>query len=277
VIREAEFLMTNNTNNDFKAVDVCYMYDGSFYGMLSCVFESFELKEMPVQITSSEFSLFRIKYIETDEAKAQRILKGVAIKIGGEALKHIKLSFLANIENKEIALIHFLIEGFKYGRKFIQRIYTGFSPPSKVVVASAINNPYIAKLSKGIDLLTLEGHKFVQFVRFSEINGALVSIIEPENNVLPLLAEHFIDRFINEQFLIYDKTRKLGLIYTDNKARIEFIDYEMPVLSKEEKDYQKLWRLFYNTIAIKERKNERCRMNFMPKKYWKNMTEFLTE
>jgi len=112
-------------------------------------------------------------------------------------------------------------------------------------------------------------------VRFSEVNGALVSIIEPEHQVLPLLAEHFVERFPNEQFLIYDKTHSLGLIYTDKQAKIEHIEsYQMPKLSDEEKEYQKLWKLFYDTIAIAERKNDRCRMSFMPKKYWKNLTEF---
>ena len=40
-----------------------------------------------------------------------------------------------------------------------------------------------------------------------------------------------------------------------------------------EKEIQELWKTFYKTVAIKERKNERCRMNFMPKKYWKYIIE----
>ena len=145
-------------------------------------------------------------------------------------------------------------------------------------VRSAAKNSFIAKIAKGVDLLTLEAQRFIQFIRFSDFNGALISTIKPEHIVLPLLADHFIERYINEQFLIYDKTHRMGLIYTDHKARIEFLeDYAMPNLTEEEKSYQKLWRLFYDTVAIKERRNERCRMNFMPKKYWKNMTEFLKD
>ena len=34
-----------------------------------------------------------------------------------------------------------------------------------------------------------------------------------------------------------------------------------------------MWKTFYNTIGIEERKNNRCRMNFMPKKYWKYILE----
>ena len=264
-------------DSSFKTTDVCYRYDGSFYGMLSCVFESFQNKELPAQITCYDFSLFRIKSIETDDNKAKRILKAVAQKINPEALNYVKYTFLANIEAKEIALIHFLRDGFEQGNKFIQIINTGFSP-SRRVVAGALKNYHIGKIQKGIDLLTLESHRFVQFARFSDVDGALVSIIEPQNNVLPLMANHFTERYPNEQFLIYDKTHRLGLLYTNNQVRLEFIEnYKMPKLNEQEKDYQKLWRLFYNTVAIKERQNERCRMNFMPKKYWKNMTEFMNE
>jgi len=43
--------------------------------------------------------------------------------------------------------------------------------------------------------------------------------------------------------------------------------------SEEEEKIEELWKLFYNTIGISARKNDRCRMNFMPKRYWKHMLE----
>ncbi|MCL2861066.1 MAG: TIGR03915 family putative DNA repair protein [Firmicutes bacterium] len=261
--------------DEFRNIDICCRYDGSFYGMLSCIFESFEKREMPIQIKSDDFSMFRMKGIETNEEKAERILNAIPKKIGNEALKYLKLAYLANIEEKEIALIHFLKEGFKCGRKFIQLINTGWCPVKKVVTG-ALTNKYLEKIQKGVNLLTLDSQRFIQFVRFSEIDGALVSIIEPQNQVLPLISNHFVERYPNEKFLIYDKTHKTGLIYMDGEIRLEHIEeYQMPLLSEKEKDYQKLWKLFYNTVAIEERKNEKCRMNFMPKKYRKNMTEFM--
>ena len=48
-------------------------------------------------------------------------------------------------------------------------------------------------------------------------------------------------------------------------------------LSECEEDVLELWKNFYKTIAIKERTNERCRMNFMPKKYWKYIIEMSDE
>ena len=45
-------------------------------------------------------------------------------------------------------------------------------------------------------------------------------------------------------------------------------------LSENEKEYRRLWKQFYDTVEIKERHNERCRMTLMPKRYWKYLTEF---
>ena len=44
-----------------------------------------------------------------------------------------------------------------------------------------------------------------------------------------------------------------------------------------ETSYRRLWKRFYDTIAIKERENPRCRQTHMPKRYWNTMTEFQSE
>ena len=47
----------------------------------------------------------------------------------------------------------------------------------------------------------------------------------------------------------------------------------VPTISEREKEYQQLWKTFFQTIAIEERKNPRLQMQFMPKKYWKDLVE----
>ena len=48
----------------------------------------------------------------------------------------------------------------------------------------------------------------------------------------------------------------------------------IPEFTENEKMYQELWKMFFKTISIKERKNPRCQMQFMPKKYWKDLNNF---
>lgn len=67
-------------------------------------------------------------------------------------------------------------------------------------------------------------------------------------------------------YAFYDKNKYY--IISDKELKLLNIEY-----SKNEKDIQNMWCNFYKVVAIKERKNERVRMNFMPKKYWENIIE----
>jgi probable DNA metabolism protein len=52
-----------------------------------------------------------------------------------------------------------------------------------------------------------------------------------------------------------------------------FTESILPDKANEELDYQRLWRHYFDTIAIKERTNKKCQKNFMPVRYWKHLTE----
>lgn len=59
--------------------DVIYVYDGSFEGLLTAVFESFESRELPCSIVAEdEFvpTLFSSKTVDTDPQKADRVRRG---------------------------------------------------------------------------------------------------------------------------------------------------------------------------------------------------------
>ena len=53
-----------------------YIYDGSFDGMLCCIFTAIAKKELPTDIfpeTDPQFSLCPPRFIETDPEKARRV------------------------------------------------------------------------------------------------------------------------------------------------------------------------------------------------------------
>ena len=245
-----------------KQINAAYLYDGSYYGMLCCVFESFSAKELPLEIVSDGITLFPVKEIATDIDKAERVENGIINKISGDALNYVRLAYLCSYKDKEIAVIRFLRAGFKYGKR----------------VADMLTHEDVMPIAKAVKLISTEKVRWIEFIRFSEYDKVLISIIEPENRVLPLIVSHFTNRFPNERFMVYDRTHKEALIYEKKQADIiPLIDFELPEADGEEQKYRKLWRMFYDNIAIEERRNERCRMNFMPKKYWKRMTEFTTD
>ena len=241
--------------------DVIYVYDGSFLGFLCCVHESFYSKEMPANIVSTakfEPSLYTQRLIATDEAKAGDVWESIEKNISSRVLELTKHVFLCFHENKELKLLKFLVTAFRVGPKVPNML--GAEEVSEV-------------LSMERHMLG-ERHKLVGFVRFADYGDMLCAVISPKNFVLPLLAEHFVSRFPNENFMIYDKTYKAALIYRDKKLDIAAIEeIELASEPEEELHYQNLWKNFYKTIGIKERLNPRCRMSHMPKRYWENMVE----
>ena len=88
---------------------------------------------------------------------------------------------------------------------------------------------------------------------------------------------HFCARFNAESFLIYDKTYKQALVHQPGRTGIFPLEhFELPGAGEEERAYQQLWRLFYQTIEVPGRHNERQRQTLMPKRYWASLTEFET-
>lgn len=241
--------------------DIVYTYDGSFEGLMCCVFESYAQKEIPsvIRPPGVQQSLFdTAKWIETDEHKADRVFNSIPLKISSQAQELVKLGFLTCAPRKELLIYHFLRLGFKYGSK----------------VMTMLTDDTLCSLQKAVRHLTSESHKFKGFVRFSVYGEVLVAVIEPKNFVLPLLSLHFCDRFRNEAFMIYDKTHSMALIYRSQNAELMFVDeLTLPEVDATEIEYRRLWKQFYKTIAIEGRNNPGCRRSLMPKRYWGQMTE----
>jgi probable DNA metabolism protein len=241
---------------------IIYRYDGSFDGLLTCVFESYEKKEIPSEILSPDAiqtSLFPEKEIFTDLQKAERVLVSIPKVMGDAALDIVRRAFLTCMQEKERYILLFLRLGYQRG-------------PS---VMNMLADDTVNTLFKAVKYLNDEAHLHLEFLRFSDFNGALVAEIEPNNYVLPFLTRHFCERFPEERFFIHDLTHGMALVYQPHHCAIIPVDaLEMPEPDDKEEHYRELWRLFYNTIEIKQRHNPKCRMTHMPKRYWKYMTEF---
>lgn len=242
--------------------NLIYRYDGSFDGLLCCVFESYDQKEIPTDILlpdAVQTTLFSVKEIKTDGKKANRVLVSIPKKIGEFALDLVRHAFLTCFTQKELYILLFLRMGYRYG-------------PS---VMNMLTEDVVNKLVKAVKHLENESHLLKGFVRFSIFNNVLVAEIEPKNYVLPLMTQHFCERYPEERFLIYDKTHGMALVYQPYQSTVIPIEnLEMPEPDGQEKSFRKLWQLFYDTIEIQGRHNPKCRMSHMPKRYWKYMTEF---
>ena len=241
--------------------EMIYTYDGSFDGLLCCIFDSYVNKEVLTAITSDEDSiptLFPTRDIRTDAAHAIRVLRKLH-KLSPWAEELVRRGYRTCMEEKELRIYRLVAKLLREGPGFLR----DFSDETLHPVAAAVRH------------LNGEAHLLKGFVRFSELGGVLGSEIEPKNRVLPILRSHFCSRYQNEKFFIYDRTHHEALFYAAGKAVIRpLADFQMAPPDETEANYRLLWKRFYDTIAIKERENPKLRMSNMPKRYWGTMTEF---
>ena len=98
--------------------NLIYEYDGSFEGLLCCVFESYEKKQIPHDICmtdSAQTTLFPVKEIYTDMQKAKRVRCSIPKKMGSQALGFVRRCFLTCLAQKELYILLFLRLGYKHG------------------------------------------------------------------------------------------------------------------------------------------------------------------
>lgn len=244
--------------------EVIYEYDGSFDGLLCCIYESYTQKELPTAICHSgelELSLYEVRAIPTNAAHARRVYEGFR-RFSPWVGSFLHRAYLTCLPEKELAIYRFAARLYREGKPLLQRLSDDTYHP----------------LLRAVRQLGGEVEQYRGFVRFSDVGGVLAAEIAPKNRVLPLLRAHFCQRCRNETFFLYDRTHREALFHSGGASAIlPLEDFVMASPDAAEADYRRLWRCFYDTVAIRERENPRLRMTHMPKRYWPLMTEFQSD
>lgn len=244
-----------------QRTDVIYVYDGTFDGFLCCVHEYYYSSFNPVEIICEdeiEASLYQFVTIETDPYKAKKVESAIVNKISEYALRFLQECYLSYMQDIELHMLRFVVKGFVKGGEIFRYV-------------SDDDVDYMLKANRH---LKKEKHLYLGIIRFYKANDVYISVIKPKNRIIPLIAHHFTQRFANQKFMIYDANNKQALLYEHNRiSMVKAESIDLPEMDDDERNMQKLWKLFYDTIAIKERYNPRCRMNFMPKRTWDLLPE----
>lgn len=244
--------------------DTIIIFDGTFDGFLTAVFDCFDKKIYPKTIEKSGSVQQQIGVdffnISTDFKKAERVIKGIESKISKDVSDNVYLAF-NNADNDNFAyILDYIRLAFKKGKK----------------VDNYKTEDYVLNVLKNKQNVFGEAHLLSGFIRFKEtVSGVLYSEISPKNDVLTLLAEHFSDRLKSEKWIIHDVSRKKAVIYNSQYwIMTDMTDNINITVSASEEDYQNLWIQFFNSVAISERKNNKLQTSMLPKRYRKHMTEF---
>ena len=245
--------------------EAVYEYDGSFAGLLTCIFDSYVRPEAPCAIRSADAPQERLERtvrIETDPHKAGRVRAGILRAMSGEGLELAEDAFRYGGAGKEDAILRLVRLGMRRGSAVLRM--TGHPDVAPAwQMARAVNN---------------EAHQYLGFVRFSEMGGVLAAVIEPKHFVLPKIAGHFCGRFPEERFLIHDRTHGAALLYQPYEHRIvEMRTLRLYAAGEWEDLYRRMWREYYRTAAVEGRENPRCRRTHMPKRFWPELSEMEPE
>lgn len=239
------------------------LYDGSFDGLMSAVYDAYRRRPRPTEIlpeSSCQTQLGqRYLTVTADPAKTDRVVRGIRTKIGEFAYEKIWLASLADVPDVSQAIYAYLQWGFEIGSAIRLRLA----------------DDRVLALDKAVAIVTREAGHLREFLRFSEMEGGVFyGEISPRHQVLPLLMPHFAERFNDQPFVIRDLPHRLAGVAKDGRWFLtDASDLTLPALSAREEAIRYLWRTFYQKVAIEERVNPALRRQLMPKKYWQHMTE----
>lgn len=239
-----------------------YLHDGQFDGFLTCIYAHYyEHKANGIFAEDTyEPCLFEEAIlVKTDIDKAKKVYDGILDKLSEEVYWNIFYTFLSCEPNKDCYLLKYLILAFKMGQSI------------HYLHSNEVTYP-IMRLSRKV---MGERHRFLGILRFSDVGHCLYAPLEPDNDILMTLADHFVDRFKNERFIIHDVKRGKAIISQFGDWIISDFKLKKPIVHcKEELYFQNLWKQYFTSVSIQSRKNKKLQQSFVPLKYRKNVVEF---
>lgn len=248
------------------------LYDGSFEGLLTSVFEVFEYKFVNAEIVAEQnFSTENLfteqHHVFTNAEYSARVLSKIEQISGRKTIRILLKIFLSEHSQKE--------------RLILKSIKEILQNPG-VDVFQNLGDVDMLEISKILKSMGREIHRMHAFVRFERLKDNLYfAKIEPDFDVLPLIGDHFEKRYADQKWMIFDLKRHYGIIY--DLEKVEFFHPESNQIQnfrnpdefhhEEEQHFQKMWKNYFVKTGIPSRKNMKLHIQHVPKRYWKYLTE----
>ncbi|WP_236668616.1 TIGR03915 family putative DNA repair protein [Hymenobacter rubidus] len=248
-----------------------YTYDGTFEGLLTVLFTIYDWRAAPSSIqpeASAQVGLFaQPAHRETDEALAARVWDGLLKSMDSEARTRLYHVFLSEDADRELLIFR----------------YVNLALRSAQDVAENYANADVRRVQRLAQQMFREKHRMEAFVRFEKTQDELFhATIEPDMDVLPLIAVHFTKRYADQRWLIYDRRRHYGLYYDLTRTDVvqfeaaagrKTTDVSATVFDEREPLFKLLWQVYFDHVNIPERKNLKLHRRHMPLRYWKYLSE----
>jgi probable DNA metabolism protein len=248
------------------------VYDGTFEGFLTVVFECYSRKLEPTNICSEknlqEILFIGKEYITTVTSHSDRVWKGLQQKLSKELNQLPYSAFLSGEGGIEMALLHFIRMAFA----------------SPVPIEGNFGDIDVLMVRKAARRVMKEAMRMLEFIRFQRtLDDIYFAPISPDYDVMPMTLKHLKERFSDQLWLVYDLKRDYGFFYnlksveevTLNEKSFNTSNGAVPLnlLQEEEAVYQTMWKGYCQNITIRERLNPKLQKQHIPKRYWKFLPE----
>lgn len=249
-----------------------FQCEDTLTGILTGVYDAWDsrLGHQNVRLSTAcneNMELF-CEYVQTepDLEKAEKVLRTIRSRLGEETYEMIAYAAVCPHDKKADAIY--------------RTIVLGLHLPDGTKISGMLTQPDVRLVFELRRKAWHIAHRYMGFVHFRELqNGALLSEIDAEADVLALIAPHFADRLPLENWIIYDRHRKKAAVHPAGGGYLLLEEIEEKNLAKlqdsgEEAQFGALWKCFHRAIGIASRTNENLQISMLPKKYRNFMKEF---
>lgn len=247
-----------------------YSCEKNWESILSCIYDAWSSKKGHANIRLifepvEQYTLFdEYIHVDADFDKTQKVSHAINTKISPQFYKELAYCGLSYEEDSMDIIYRMMILGFAYGPSVLER--TQYKEVMRFIEIHrrVLNDVY----------------RFQEILRFHEVRpGVYVAHIEPKCRVIEPLAPIFVDRMPSEHWMIVDDTHKEVVVHQKDERCVfmkltgEELD-ELLATENANDEYTDLWKLFFHSIAIKERLNPKCQQNHFPLWARKHAVEF---
>jgi len=248
----------------------CYRYDGTFEGFLCAVAcgleDSGEAVEFLHGCDMAEEGLFagEIHEVATVRETALRFRERFVAVVSGNAFGTARYAFHSQAAGIELLVWRYIRLGLEMGGQLHRML---------------AEEP-VWSINRIARRVAHEAHKFKGFVRFREVEWSdqafMYAAIEPDADILAFIAPHFTERVGDRPWMIHDQRRSQAAVYDLKVWRlIRDIDLAAPpAYTPGEEACVRLWRGYFEHLAIPERRNPKLQRQHVPVRYRGNLVEF---
>lgn len=240
-----------------------YVYDGTWSGMMTLVHRTARDGVFPDDIARfaskvMDGVLLESSAVKTDPSVAEATAAVLERRVGAQQLSEACLALMSEERGIDLAVWCHLSRLWHEG----DRAAMDLAAPCAGFVLRAARRS------------TRELHRWMGLIRFRDAGGVYYASFAPECDVLPLLADHFCGR-LPDRWMLHDVSRGRAALH--DRGRWLLTDAVPPArdpgMTREEEACQELWREFFRSTSVKERRSAKRQRQFLPKRTWAYLVE----